>query len=128
MQLRAAKIGHETSPCERVYNNVSLAEVVHMKRILIISSAIAVTSLACAAVVSGQTVSNRPQGVSAKQWIPVSDKMGFVVLPAVPIASGSADPDVLMVKPPVEGYFMVKDGTGWSRIAITEPVFGPGGT
>ena len=100
-----------------------------MKRILMIGIAIAVVSLTGAAVVSGQTTPNRPQGVSAKQWIPISDKLGFVVLPsAAAMGSGSADPDVLLVKRPVEGYFMLKDNSGWSRIAISEPVFGPGGT
>jgi hypothetical protein len=99
-----------------------------MKRILMIGIAIAVVSLTGAAVVSGQTTSNRPQGVSAKQWIPISDKLGFVVLPSASIGSGSADPDVLQVKPPVEGYFMLRNNSGWSRIAIAEPVFGPGGT
>jgi hypothetical protein len=99
-----------------------------MKRIPMICIAIAVISLTGAAVVSGQTTSNRPQGVSAKQWIPLSDKLGFVVLPSASIGAGSADPDVLLVKPPVEGYFMLKDNSGWSRIAIAEPVFGPGGT
>jgi hypothetical protein len=99
-----------------------------MKRILLISIAAAVVSLTGAAVVSGKTASSRPQGVSANQWIPISDKLGFVVLPATSIASGSADPDVLLVKPPVEGYFMVKDHSGWSRVAIAEPLFGPGGT
>jgi hypothetical protein len=99
-----------------------------MKRILMIGIAVAVVSLTGAAVVSGQTVSSRPQGVSAKQWIPISDKLGFVVLPPVSLANGSADPDVLLVKPPVEGYFMVKDNMGWSRVALAEPVFGPGGT
>jgi hypothetical protein len=99
-----------------------------MKRILMISIAVAVVSLTGAAVVSGKPASSRPQGVSAKQWIPISDKLGFVELPPAAIASGSADPDVLLVKPPVQGYFMVKDNTGWSRIAIAEPVFGPGGT
>ncbi len=99
-----------------------------MKRIFMIGIAIAVVSLTAAAVVSGQTTSSRPQGVSAKQWIPISDKLGFVVLPSASIGSGSADPDVLLVKPPVEGYFMLKDNSGWSRIAISEPVFGPGGT
>ena len=99
-----------------------------MKRILVIGIAVAIVSLTGAAVVSGQTATNRPQGVSATHWIPISDKLGFVVLPSASIGSGSADPDVLLVKPPVEGYFMVKNNGGWSRIAITEPVFGPGGT
>ena len=104
-----------------------------MKRILMIGIVVAVVSLTGAAVVSGQTAPNRPQGVSATQWIPISDRLGFVVLPSASISAGSigagsADPDVLLVKPPVEGYFMVKDKGGWSRVAITEPVFGPGGT
>jgi hypothetical protein len=108
--------------------NVSFTEVNHMKRYLMIGVAVAVVSLAGAAVVSGQAAPDRPQGVSAAQWIPVSDKLGFVVLPSVSIGLGSADPDVLLGKPPVEGYFMVKNNSGWSRIAIAEPVFGPGGT
>jgi hypothetical protein len=98
-----------------------------MKRFLMIGIALAVVSLTGAAVVSGQTAPSRPHGVSATQWIPISDKLGFVVLPSASIGSGSADPDVLLAKPPVEGYFMVKDNSGWSRIAIAEPVFGPGG-
>jgi hypothetical protein len=107
---------------------LSLIEVVHMKRMLVIGIAMAVVSLAGAAVVSGQMAPNRPPGVAANQWIAVSDRLGFVVLPPVPMGFGSSDPDVLQVKPPVEGYFMVKNNTGWSRIAIAEPVFGPGGT
>jgi hypothetical protein len=99
-----------------------------MKRILLIGMTVAVISLTGVAVVSGQMAPNRPQGVSEKQWVPISDRLGFVVLPSAAIAAGSADPDVLMVKPPVEGYFMVKDNSGWSRVAIAEPVFGPGGT
>jgi hypothetical protein len=99
-----------------------------MKRILMLSVAVAIVSLTGVAIVSGQTAPDRPPGVSAKQWIPISDRLGFIVLPSASIAAGSADPDVLLVKPPVDGYFMVKDGTGWSRVNIAEPVFGPGGT
>jgi hypothetical protein len=113
--------------CGRPTNNISLAEVVHMKRILMIGIAVAVISLTGAAVVSGQTAPSRPQDVSASRCIPISDKLGFVVLPSASIGAGSADPDVLQVKPPVEGYFMVKDNSGWSRVAIAQPVFGPGG-
>jgi hypothetical protein len=99
-----------------------------MKRILMIGIGVAIVSLTGAAVVSGQTAPNRPQGVSVAQWVPISDRLGFVVLPSAVIGSGSADPDVLQVKPPVEGYFMVKESSGWSRVKIAEPVFGPGGT
>jgi hypothetical protein len=99
-----------------------------MKRILMIGVAVALASLAGVAVVEGQTAPNRPQGVSATQWIPVSDRLGFVVLPSAAMGSGSADPDVLLAKPPVEGYFMVKNSSGWSRVTIAEPVFGPGGS
>jgi hypothetical protein len=66
-----------------------------MKRILIIGIAAAVVSLTGAAVVNGQTAPNRPQGVSASRWIPISDKLGFLVLPSASIGAGSADPDVL---------------------------------
>jgi hypothetical protein len=99
-----------------------------MKRILTMGTVIAIVTLTGAAVVSGQTPPSRPPGVSSRQWIPISGKLGFVVLPSAAIGSGSADPDVLLAKPPVEGYFMVKESSGWSRVAIAEPVFGPGGT
>jgi hypothetical protein len=114
--------------CTRPISKIRLIEVVHMKRVLLISIAVAMICVTGAAVVSGKTASSRPQGVSAGQWIAITEKLGFVVLPPSSIASGAADPDALLVKPPVEGYFMVKDNIGWSRIAIAEPVFGPGGT
>lgn len=49
-----------------------------MKRILMIGIAIAVVSLTGAAIVSGQTAPNRPQGVSAKLWIPIEGQHGVV--------------------------------------------------
>ena len=107
-----------------------------MKRVLLIGVAAAVVSLAGISLVRGQGSPDRPPGVSAAAWVPISDKLGFVRLPPVPVAGmprpsampRPVDPTVLLVKPPVEGYFMVKDASGWSRVSIAEPVIGPGGT
>ena len=100
-----------------------------MKRVLLVGVAATAISLAGATLVRGQASPDRPQGVSAAAWIPISDKLGFVRLPPAPVTMPRpVDPTVLLVKPPVEGYFMVKDGGGWSRVSIAEPVIGPGGT
>ena len=97
---------------------------------------------------------DRPAGVTAANWIPVSDRLGIVLeQPAAPmtrardaveIRDGSLrgrtimpDPEggsrfaaptgqALFLKPPVGGYFMVKGVSGWTRLVIYEPVKGPG--
>jgi hypothetical protein len=51
----------------------------------------------------------RPAGVDAQHWIPVSDKMGFVVTTPEghPGALVTTDRQPLLLAPPAEGYFMV---------------------
>jgi hypothetical protein len=53
--------------------------------------------------------------------------MGFVVTtPGVPGALVTTDRQPLMLLPPAEGYFMVRSGIGWQRIAVKDPLKGPG--
>ena len=77
---------------------------------------------------NGASTPDRPAGVDAQHWIPVSDKMGFVVTTpqSVPGALVTTDRQPLLLAPPAEGYFMVRGGIGRQRIIIQDPVKGPG--
>jgi hypothetical protein len=70
--------------------------------------------------------SDRPAGVSAKEWVPVSDRLG-VVLAGTASRPASVSPTALLLDPPVAGYFMVKGPHGWTRLVVIEPVKGPAG-
>lgn len=61
-----------------------------------------------------------------RDWIPVSDKMGFVVTTPDMYPGPGGGNQVLLLTPPAEGYFMVRTGNGWQRIIINDPVKGPG--
>ena len=76
----------------------------------------------------GASPSDRPAGVDAQHWIPVSDKMGFVVTTpqSVPGALVTTDRQPLLLTPPAEGYFMVHTGNTWQRLVIQDPLKGPG--
>ena len=74
----------------------------------------------------------RPIGVEAKDWIPVSDKLGFVIVTTVePPADKNiyaqprdARPLFAPVAPPpasAAGYFMIKTADGWRRLVVMSP-------
>ena len=64
-------------------------------------------------------VSDRPNGVDAKNWIQVSDRLGFVIEPMpFPLAT---DRQILLAKQPLRGYFSAKTPAGWQRLAIENP-------
>ena len=93
--------------------------------------AIAATLLILAAVLaahfaSGASTGDRPAGVDAQNWIPVSDKMGFVVTSPRMYPMPMPDRQVLLLAPPAEGYFMVHTGNVWQRLTIKDPLKGPG--
>jgi hypothetical protein len=76
---------------------------------------------------NGASTPDRPAGVDAQHWIPVSDKMGFVVTtPSIPGAIVTTDRQPLLLMPPTEGYFMVHTGNSWQRLIIQDPLKGPG--
>jgi hypothetical protein len=74
----------------------------------------------------GASSPDRPAGVDAQNWIPVSDKMGFVVTTPRIYPMPVMDKQPLMLTPPAEGYFMVRTGIGWQRLTIKDPLKGPG--
>jgi hypothetical protein len=71
---------------------------------------------------------DRPAGVEERHWIPITERLGFVVLaqkkqfpPFVPSAlvppSDSVSAELM---PPEKGYFMVRTSTGWRRLVVTD--------
>lgn len=119
-----------------------------MKR-AIIGAAIAAAAIASFVAIPGNAP-DRPAGVPASEWIPITDSFGIVLLPPQAPVTGSGDAleklegpngiiqgsrdrvlssapsNMLLLRPPVGGYFMVKRGDGWSRLIVVEPVKGPG--
>ena len=76
----------------------------------------------------GAATSDRPSGVAERNWIPVSNRFGFVIsapeeAPVVP-----ADPQALLLAPTARGYFMIKGAGGWIRAIVIDPIKGPGNT
>lgn len=75
----------------------------------------------------------RPAGVTAENWIAVSDRLGIVLVAAeanVPVVprdsrTGAQSVGPLLLKPPVGGYFMVKGADGWKRLVVVDPIKGP---
>jgi hypothetical protein len=74
----------------------------------------------------GASSPDRPSGVAERDWIPVSDKMGFVVTTPHIYPLPVVDKQPLMLTSPAEGYFMVRTGIGWQRLTIKDPLKGPG--
>jgi hypothetical protein len=74
----------------------------------------------------GASPPDRPSGVAEREWIPVSDKMGFVVTTPHLYPGAGGDGQVLLLTPPTEGYFMIRASNGWQRITIKDPLKGPG--
>src|ERR1700684_977581 len=62
---------------------------------------------------NGASTPGRPPGVDAQNWIPVSEKMGFVVTTPHLYPGPGGDNQILLLTPPAEGYFMVRNGSRW---------------
>jgi hypothetical protein len=92
----------------------------------IAASLLVVASVLAVHLASGASSPDRPAGVSAENWIPVSDKMGFVVTTPRVFPMPVVDKQPLLLAPPAEGYFMVHTGNTWQRIIIQDPIKGPG--
>jgi hypothetical protein len=65
---------------------------------------------------------DRPAGVSAKEWVSISNSLGIVL---VSYGSPITPSGMPLLKPPVGGYFMVKGVGGWTRLVVIEPTKGP---
>jgi len=56
----------------------------------------------------------RPPGVSATDWVPISQNLGFVI----ERQAGRSDDAV----PTVKGYFVVRRSARWLRVELAAPV------
>jgi hypothetical protein len=73
----------------------------------------------------GERAADRPPGVPADNWVPISENLGVVL-----VAVGPANPEpqpvmtdrqLLMVGgPSSNGYFMVRRGDHWTRLVVAE--------
>jgi hypothetical protein len=75
---------------------------------------------------NGASTPDRPAGVAERDWIPVSEKMGFVVTTPHTYPLAPLDQQPLLLATPAEGYFMVHTGNVWQRLTIKDPLKGPG--
>jgi hypothetical protein len=96
----------------------------------ITAALLAIAAIACVATIA-QAVdqADRPAGIGEKDWIQISERLGFVLdQPGIqPGANQSrqvliAPPDRVSAEllPPAKGYFVVKTPGGWQRIVISE--------
>jgi hypothetical protein len=93
----------------------------------IVASLLVLASVLTIHFALGASGPDRPSGVDAGHWIPVSDTMGFVVTtPSIPGRRVTTDGQPLLLASPEEGYFMVHRGEVWQRIIIQDPLKGPG--
>lgn len=104
-------------------------------------SAIALTAFGLSQAI-GSNSPDRPPGIAANQWAPISETLGVVLVPeddhataAQQVPHGIPDPSGfgLYVKPtpvvaafiaesnPVRGYVMVKRGKFWRPLVVVAP-------
>ena len=69
-----------------------------------------------------------PPGVEGRNWIRVTENLGFVVVSIEPTATvpPGANADQLLLhevspSPPAVGYFMVRSANGWRRLLVMTP-------
>lgn len=74
-------------------------------------------------------VDDRPVGVEAQDWLPISERLGFVVVAEKDARTipGSrqvllADPERVSadLMPPKKGYFVIKTKAGWQRVVVSD--------
>jgi len=92
----------------------------------IAASVLILASILAIHFANGASSPDLPTGVDAQNWIPVSDKMGFVVTTRRIFPMPMPDRQVLFLTAPAEGYFMVHTGNVWQRLVIQDPLKGPG--
>jgi hypothetical protein len=89
-----------------------------MQKLLAVAALI-LASIVTVHYVFADDTSDRPNGVDAKNWIKVSDRLGFVFESnAFP---GGGDRQILLAKQPLRGYFTAKTPGGWQRLAVENP-------
>ena len=88
----------------------------------------AVLAAVAVSLALAQRPPDRPPNVSGSAWIPINERLGIVLAGAgaSPNPPVGIDRGALLLAPPANGYFMVRDGGGWRRLVVIEPLRGPG--
>jgi len=96
---------------------------------------------------STEKAGDRPPGIAANQWFPISDRLGLVIsdyqpgldplidngpIKALPPATSTVSPPPVVPKttqtvPTLTGYLMIKQGGHWSRLSVVSPPACPPG-
>lgn len=88
--------------------------------LVLITAAILATHLVTAAARN-----DRPSGVAEADWIPISERLGFVITPTDSLPAANQSPQLLLIppeavpgelRPPLKGYFVVRTDAGWQRL------------
>lgn len=116
-------------------------------RALVASILLVATCIVVSSTVGADAPADRPSGVAASDWVPISSSLGLVLVhppragdstndcacykkglcgSCAPVSVGPSDTTTLLLAPPTEGYLMVKRGTAWVRLVIVDPLRGPG--
>jgi hypothetical protein len=76
---------------------------------------------------SGTATPDRPPGIAAADWVPLSSSLGVVLVHAQrPPAFPARDATALLLVPPEEDYLMVRRGSRWVRLVVVDPAKGAG--
>ena len=104
-----------------------------------LGSALAVIAAAAVSLALSSHAPDRPPGVSADHWAPISAKLGVVLVPdpglepQPPKVMAAGDRTTLIAPPtpavqkvieeghPVRGYIMVKQGELWRPLQVVAP-------
>lgn len=103
-----------------------------MKALLIIVAVVLASSVF---VSRAADEGSRPPGVLARDWVRVSERLGFVithtddgVMPQFPPSNEGpqtlrAPPDRVAadLMPPLKGYFVIQTPTGWRQVVNADP-------
>ena len=89
-----------------------------MKKVLAVAVLI-VASVVTVHYVLADDTPDRPNGVEAKNWIKVSERLGFVFETSEFPSPG--DRQILLARQPLRGYFTAKTPGGWQRLSIENP-------
>jgi hypothetical protein len=93
--------------------------------LVLIAAAILATHLVTAAAQN-----DRPPSVAEADWIPISERLGFVITPADSPTGANQSRQLLLIppeavpaelRPPLKGYFVVKTDAGWQRLVVVNP-------
>lgn len=89
-------------------------------RALVASILLGIVSVGLSAAGSTGAAPDRPAGIGASDWVPLSNSLGLVVLHPRErtVTMPVPDPTALLIRQPLQGYLMIRRGRSWQRLVI----------